>query len=130
MFADLFGSYSIALTKAVIPSFTLLKSTKRYFLFTPPPWCLTVILPWLLRPVLLLFVTTKLFSGVAFVISALVKAEMVASRGEGRRAIEQGGVTADGEKITDVKAVLTEAQLKEGVLLKKGKKSFKKVVLV
>ena len=64
------------------------------------------------------------------VISALVKAEMVASRGEGRRAIEQGGVTADGEKVTDVKAVLTEAQLKEGVLLKKGKKSFKKVVLV
>ena len=31
---------------------------------------------------------------------------------------------------SDVKAVLTEAQLKEGVLLKKGKKSFKKVVLV
>ena len=71
-----------------------------------------------------------LTDGAMDVITALVTAEMVASRGEGRRAIEQGGVTADGEKITDVKAVLTEEQLKAGVLLKKGKKSFKKIVLV
>ena len=72
---------------------------------------------------------SDLTDGTLDIISALVAAEMVASRGEGRRAIEQGGVSVDGEKVTDVKAVLTEEQLKDGVLLKKGKKSFKKVVL-
>ena len=47
-----------------------------------------------------------------------------------KRAIEQGGVTVDGEKLTDVRATVTEAQLKEGVLIKRGKKSFNKFILV
>ena len=71
-----------------------------------------------------------LTDGTLELLTALVKAEMTASRSEARRAVEQGGVTVDGEKITDIKAVLTEEQLKAGVLLKKGKKSFKKLVLV
>ena len=72
---------------------------------------------------------TDLTEGVIDILSALVKAEMVSSRSEARRAVEQGGVTADGEKITDVKHTIAEADLKEGVLLKKGKKSFKKITL-
>ena len=61
--------------------------------------------------------------------SLLVLAKMVPSRSEGRRAIEQGGVSVDGEKITDFKATVTEEQLRAGVLVKRGKKSFNKFVL-
>ena len=71
-----------------------------------------------------------LTDGTLELLTALVKAEMTASRSEARRAVEQGGVTVDGEKVTDVKSMLTEEQLKAGVLLKKGKKSFKKLILV
>ncbi len=57
----------------------------------------------------------------------LVKAGLVPTRSEGRRAIEQGGVSIDGEKITDVKyTVAKDALTGEGVVLKKGKKKFNK----
>ena len=47
---------------------------------------------------------------------------MVPTRSEGRRAIEQGGVSIDGEKITDVKyTVAKDALTGEGVVLKKGR---------
>ena len=59
----------------------------------------------------------------------LVLGKMVPSRSEGRRAIEQGGVSLDGEKVADVKALVTADQLKAGVLVKRGKKSFSKFVL-
>ena len=54
---------------------------------------------------------------------------MVPSRSEGRRAIEQGGVSVDGEKISDVRATVSVEQLKCGVLIKRGKKSFGKFIL-
>ena len=64
-------------------------------------------------------------------ISMLVKAELVTSRSEGRRAIEQGGVTLDGEKITDVKYTIAKENFPEdGMVLKRGKKKFKKIVTV
>lgn len=63
------------------------------------------------------------------VLSALVTAEMVTSKSEGRRAVTQGGVTLDGEKITDIKFVITREMLLNGALLKKGKKIFKKITL-
>ena len=58
----------------------------------------------------------------------LVKAGFAKSTSEARTAITQGGVTLDGEKITDVKAVLTPTDLAEGKLLRKGKKNYIKVV--
>ena len=62
-------------------------------------------------------------------ISLLVKAGMVTTRSDGRRAIEQGGTSVDGEKITDVKYVVEKEKLEgDGILLKKGKKHFKKIV--
>lgn len=68
--------------------------------------------------------------GTIDLISMLVKAGMVPTRSEGRRAIEQGGVSIDGEKITDVKyAVAKDALTGDGVVLKKGKKKFNKVVV-
>ena len=64
------------------------------------------------------------------VISLLVAAELASTRSEGRRAIEQGGVSIDGEKVTDVKAVVEVERLRgDGILLKKGKKNFKKIIL-
>jgi len=61
--------------------------------------------------------------------SLLVLGKMVPSKSEGRRAIEQGGVTVDGEKITDVRATVTKEQLEGGILIKRGKKSFNKFIL-
>lgn len=62
-------------------------------------------------------------------ISILQKAELVPSRSEGRRAIEQGGVSVDGEKITDIKAVFAKADFgAEGKVVKRGKKKFCRVV--
>ena len=72
---------------------------------------------------------SMLIDGAIDVNSLLVLGKMVPSRSEGRRAIEQGGVTVDGVKISDVKATVTKKQLTEGVLVKRGKKSFNKFIL-
>ena len=57
----------------------------------------------------------------------LVGAGLTASRSEARRAVEQGGVTADGEKVTDIHQEYAAADLKDGVVLRRGKKKFCKV---
>ena len=63
------------------------------------------------------------------ILSMLTISGLVTSRSEGRRAVEQGGVSADGEKITDSKAVFGKEQLAgDGIVLKRGKKNFKKIV--
>lgn len=60
-------------------------------------------------------------------IGILVKAGLVATRSEGRRAIEQGGVSVEGEKITDIKKEYAKAEFTEGIIIKRGKKNFRKV---
>lgn len=66
--------------------------------------------------------------GTIDLISMLVKAALVPTRSEGRRAIEQGGVSIDGEKITDIRYTVSKDALQgEGVVLKRGKKKFNKV---
>ena len=63
-------------------------------------------------------------------IGMLVASGLVASRSEGRRAIEQGGVSVNDEKITDIKALYDMNQFDgEGLIVKRGKKNFKKLVL-
>ena len=69
-----------------------------------------------------------LFEGKIDVPSMLVKGGLVKSKSEARQAIQQGGVTLDGEKVTDVRASFTPDELKDGKLLKKGKKSFIKII--
>ena len=71
----------------------------------------------------------KLVDGAVDILTAMVAAEIVTSRNEARRAVEQGGVTLDGEKVADIKATITKEQLEAGVVIKKGKKVFKKVML-
>ncbi len=68
-------------------------------------------------------------NGTVDVMSILVKAGMAASRSEARRAVEQGGVTVNGEKVTDVKTVYEKAAFTEEFIIKKGKKSFQKIVM-
>ncbi len=61
-------------------------------------------------------------------ISLLQKAELVGTRNEGRRAIEQGGVTVDGEKITDIKHIVLKSAIgEEGIIIRRGKKKYKKI---
>ena len=63
------------------------------------------------------------------ILGLLVKAELAATRSEARRNVTQGGVTLDGEKVTDIKASYTLDDFKgEGLVLKRGKKKFKKIV--
>jgi len=71
----------------------------------------------------------KFTDGAIDIISMMVAAGMVASRSEGRRAIEQGGVTVEGEKVTDIGMKFTKEDLAgEGKIVKKGKKSFNRVI--
>ncbi|MBO5789973.1 MAG: tyrosine--tRNA ligase [Clostridia bacterium] len=70
-----------------------------------------------------------LVDGAIDILTLLVKAGLVPSRSEARRAVEQGGVTADGEKIAAIATTFTEAQLREGILLRRGKKTFKKIAI-
>ena len=63
------------------------------------------------------------------ILSVLVKSGLVPTRNEGRRAVEQGGVSVEGEKITDIKAIFSKEQLSgDGVVVKRGKKNFRKVI--
>ncbi|MDE7445587.1 MAG: tyrosine--tRNA ligase [Lachnospiraceae bacterium] len=68
--------------------------------------------------------------GTIDMISVLCKSGLVQSRSEGRRAIEQGGVSLENEKVTDVKAVFGKDTFAgEGAVVKRGKKNFRKVIL-
>ena len=66
--------------------------------------------------------------GVIDIGSVLVKAGLVPSKSEARRAIEQGGVSIDGEKITDFRATFAKTDV-DGQVFRRGKKSFRKVVV-
>ena len=63
------------------------------------------------------------------VTDALIKAGIAKSKGEGKRLIEQGGITVNDEKITDVFAAVERTAFDGEVILKKGKKIFKKLIV-
>ncbi len=64
------------------------------------------------------------------ILTMLLKSGLVPSKSEARRAVEQGGVAVDGEKVTDIKKVFaTEEIPAEGLVLRRGKKNFRKVVV-
>ena len=64
------------------------------------------------------------------ILRLLVKAGLASSNGEARRNVEQGGVSVDGEKITDVKAQIAKDSIGEdGIVLKRGKKKFMRIVV-
>ena len=59
----------------------------------------------------------------------LVLTKLAASKGEARRLIDQGGISLNGNKVSDVNLRITKADLAEPIKIKKGKKAFHKVVL-
>ena len=63
------------------------------------------------------------------VLSLLTKTALTSSASEGRRLITQGGISINGEKITDVKQCITKDELANGIVIKKGKKIFHKVTV-
>ena len=72
---------------------------------------------------------TDFTDGVIDILSILVKAGMTASKSEARRAVEQGGVSVNGEKVTDAKVVFAKDAFENEFVVKKGKKSFQKICL-
>ena len=63
------------------------------------------------------------------IIEVLEKCKLIPSRGEGRRLVQQGGVSVNDEKVSDIGFVVTESMLKEGAKIKKGKKKFHKAIM-
>ena len=67
--------------------------------------------------------------GVVDILQVLVSAGLCNTRSEARRAVEQGGVLFNDEKVTDVKTTYTKESFGDGVMVRKGKKNFKKVTV-
>lgn len=64
------------------------------------------------------------------ILTMLVKSGLVPSKSEARRAVQQGGVAVDGEKVEDIKKEYAKDDLSgEGVVLRRGKKNFRKVIV-
>lgn len=64
----------------------------------------------------------------ADILSLLVKSGLCSSKSDARRNVQQGGVTANDEKVTDIAKIFTEEELAAGVILRRGKKNFHKVI--
>ena len=68
--------------------------------------------------------------GAIDLLSIVQKSGLCASRSEARRNVEQGGVAVDGEVVKDIKAMFTKEQFAgEGIVVKRGKKNFRRVVV-
>ncbi len=63
------------------------------------------------------------------ILTLLVSAGLTGSKSEARRAVEQGGVSVNGQKVTDVKTVYTKENFHDDFILKKGKKNFQRICL-
>lgn len=70
-----------------------------------------------------------LTDGKADILTLLVASGLCSTRSDARRNVQQGGVTVDEEKVTDISRSFDEAALKAGIVLKRGKKNFNKIVL-
>ncbi|MBQ3531783.1 MAG: tyrosine--tRNA ligase [Oscillospiraceae bacterium] len=75
------------------------------------------------------FTEADFADGKLSVTEALIRAEIAKSKGEGKRLIEQGGITVNDEKISDVFATIDRSAFDGEVILKKGKKIFKKLII-
>ena len=70
-----------------------------------------------------------LTDGMIDIMTARVKTGLCASKSEARRNIQQGGVSVNDTKISDISAAFSADALKEGIIIKRGKKSFNKIIL-
>ena len=72
---------------------------------------------------------TDLVDGKLDILSLLVKSGLCASKSEARRNVQQGGVTVEDQKVTDIAASYDADTLRKGIILRRGKKNFNKVIL-
>ncbi len=72
---------------------------------------------------------SSLTEGSTDILTLLVATGLCTSKGDARRNVQQGGVEANGEKVTDIAKAFTADELRTGVIVKRGKKNFRKVVL-
>lgn len=72
----------------------------------------------------------KLTDGKIGILNLMVACKLAGSNGEARRLVQQGGVFINDEKVPDHTFAVTEAMLKEGIKIRKGKKVFHKAILV
>ena len=70
-----------------------------------------------------------LTDGAVDILTLLVKTGLCSSKSDARRNVQQGGVTANDEKVDDIAKTFTEDELKAGVVLRRGKKNFNKAVI-
>ena len=70
-----------------------------------------------------------LTDGAIGILDLMSKGGLITSNGEGRRLVQQGGVSVDGEKVVNIKAVYSAEKLTEGLVLRRGKKNYKKIIL-
>ena len=70
-----------------------------------------------------------LSDGVIDIMTALVKTGLCASKSEARRNIQQGGVSVNDEKIADISVSYDADTLKNGIVIKRGKKNFNTLIL-
>ena len=72
---------------------------------------------------------SELSDGAMDIMTVLVRSGLCASKSEARRNIQQGGVTVDDEKITDISKSYSANELKKGIVVRRGKKNYNKVIL-
>lgn len=65
-------------------------------------------------------------NGSVSVLDMMMKGAMIKSKGEGRRLVQQGGVSVNDEKVSDPYASINKDDFKDGVIIRKGKKVFRK----
>ena len=71
----------------------------------------------------------ELTDGAMDIMTLLVESGLCPSKSDARRNVQQGGVTADDVKITDIAKSFSADELRAGIVLKRGKKNFNKVIL-
>ena len=71
----------------------------------------------------------ELTDGAMDIMTILVKSGLCPSKSDARRNVQQGGITADDVKITDIAKSFSADELRAGIVLKRGKKNFNKVIL-
>ena len=72
---------------------------------------------------------SELNDGAIDIMTVLVLSGLCASKSEARRNIQQGGVTVNDEKITDISKSFGADELKKGIIVRRGKKNYSKVIL-
>ena len=71
----------------------------------------------------------ELIDGALDIMSILVRTGLCSSKSDARRNIQQGGVTVDDVKVSDIGKTYSADELRAGIVVKRGKKNFHKLML-